>query len=494
MLEFYNIDLKCIIANKLKNYAPIKIINNFQVYGTFNQINNIFIIDELLNANYGSYIFNGVTYYCYIEDIKSTANGLYQYTFTVDPLSTVYYNGGFNSPNLISRCGNGSNRLIDDLLKYQSIPEITQYFLTENADNIYLVLTVLSGGAIVRNNPLQNYTQNPAYNYYALTPGQFIDMCGQVYQWDDSDQAKFVPSIIKINIVDSSDITDVNSTTVSGAVELRYINQSTSMFENKLFPELTEDTKSITFLDPIKIIKPLSKDTLIYKTIPDFTATSNDTLHLCDEYLLNIRNMGQIKFRSADINVNAINSVGYAKAIDFAGSQQIAYLTINGNILYNYKLIAPIPESAPFMFDTSVTNWTSIVSSSLVAIASLGAGLATGGVGLAAGLGVAGGQVSNLVGNVQQAMNGTSSTVGAVGGSVDRASDTPTVLIRWRKNIVGTLNEHIERYGLPLNEIKPLNFATGYLQATDCKIKIKNLPQSIIQQAEQDINNGVFIV
>lgn len=506
-------------ANKLLKQCTVIYDKEVVPYGAFNPNGASFRLDTLHDVNYAKFTYNSHDYYGYV-DVKTDSKGIYNYTITTDPLTTAWYAGCFNVGNKCLYSDLGSNDNLQDTRVAYSHGAITEYIGYYEANGYrnrpaggfrgnWVVMVVLNPNYNVLNydDLGHNYTQNPAFNVYIMYDKAF-EAIMNYYQTklSDKEQTAYSGCIIKLYTIDNSmgwyltkdlkprkniDLYTVNATIKDVA------HQLTLNIDNFWIYDVEGGT--VTY-SPFGGIDNL---------IDGLNATNFQ-----DSILLNVSDCGNISIRGTDI-IKTIKhytdveggtnsyTLSFNRYFDFVGGQQSVIPCINSYTetstgtdvvsweLYQYKVTCPIPSSFPFMFDSSITNWYSVVASTTLGIMSTVANTVAQNYVSAAASAVS--TIGNLAGNIQEAKYGTASISGSTGGSLSNVEQIGDTLY-WVHRTPTNLADIQGKFGKPDGLVRVIGNMTGWVQTEACHLPSNGLPFDIVTQAEQLSNQGFRIV
>lgn len=495
-------------ANKILKNCTVVYDKEVIPYGAFNPNGASFRLDTLHDVNYAKFTYNSHDYYGYV-DVSTDSKGIYTYTITTDPLTTAWYAGCFNTGNICTYSDSGSNdNLQDTRVSYShgAVIDKLGYFEPEgyrdrpagSFDSNYVVMVILNPNY----NKSSLSTQNPAFDVYLMYDRGFAELMKNFQALEDKRQNAYAGCVIKLYTVSS----EIGWHLKQGLAAQKYVdfytvNASVAEAPQQLTLNIDE---SVIF----KLIDPVVKYNAFGNT--GTTLQSMNASNFQDSLIMDIADCGLINLRPTDIVKTAKKFMSdapfydsfyitYRRYYDFVGGQQaiIPYLVLTGSRgsisepLMQYRVNCLIPSSFPFMFDSSITNWNSVVASTSLGIMSTIANTVAQNYVGAATSAVA--TIGNLVGNIQEAKYGTASISGSTGGSLSNViGDTDTVY--WVHRIPTNINDIQGKFGKPDGLVRVVGNLTGWVQTETCHLPSNGLAFNIVNQAEQLANAGFRIV
>lgn len=496
------------VANKILRKCTVIYDREVIPYGAFNPNGASFRLDTLHDVNYAKFTYNSHDYYGYV-DVNTDSKGIYNYTITTDPLTTAWYAGCFNTGNVCVYSDYGSNDNLQDTrvaYSHGATTSMLGYFEPED----YRDRPIGSFGgnyvAMVILNPNYNKsytdTQNPAFDVYVMYDRGFAELMGEFQKYSDKEQTAYSGCIIKLYTLNNAE----GWSLTRGVTAQKYVNFYTV---NASIKDATQQvTQNISEAVIFKV-----KDGVVNYTdfgITSDTIASMNASNFQDSLIMDIADCGLINLRPTDIlkTIKANEStqfksysISYKRYYDFVGGQQaiipniIAYYASGNGYAYQplmqYRVNCPIPSSFPFMFDSSITNWYSVVASTTLGIMSTIANTVAQNYVTAATSAV--GTIGNLAGNIQEAKYGTASISGSTGGSLSNViGDTDTVY--WVHRTPTNINDIQGKFGKPDGLVRVVGNLNGWVQTEACHLPSNGLPFDIVTQAEAASDAGFRIV
>lgn len=495
------------VANKLLRKCTVIYDREVIPYGAFNPNGASFRLDTLHDVNYAKFTYNSHDYYGYV-DVNTDSKGIYNYTITTDPLTTAWYAGCFNTGNLCKYSDLGSNNNLQDTRVAYSHGATTErlgYFEAQgyrdrpvgSFDSNYVVMVILHPDY----NSGSTSTQNPAFDVYLMYDRGYAALIKNFQKLTDKEQNVFAGCIIKLYTLPS----DIGWNLKQGLTSQKYIdlysvNASTSSAITQITLNIDES-----------VIFKLTEPKVTYNTFgtTSLKLNSMNASNFQDSIILDIADAGLISIRPTDILKTAALDDTYDKVdltynryYDFVGGQQaiipyiVSYNSTNAATrverpLMQYRINSPIASSFPFMFDSSITNWYSVVASTTLGIMSTVANTVAQNYATAASSAVA--TIGNLAGNIQEARYGTASISGSTGGSLSNViGDINNVY--WVHRTPTNINDIQGKFGKPDGLVRVIGNMTGWVQTEACHLPSNGLAFNIVNQAEQLSDQGFRIV
>lgn len=448
--------------------------------------------DQFINCNYARYEFNGLTWVCDVE-IETVGNSIVNYILTVDPLSTAYYNGCFNSTQYITRNNSASNyaasHCVDPLLPKdasQTITRITQQILHGEYRYLINVLDPSPGTGSYYYLPSNVSVYSVNYSGLNAFLSDFINM-------SDVKQQQFAPCILGIKAVPVEFLsTSAYPSYQVDGITLRYIQSSV----NTTPEETTITIGSRTDTYQLRGSGDNFNRGINFYFKPSIATFSFMPNELDSVIHIHIPTVGRIECRASSLGTYDVTQIGFRYELNPISGAQRATLICNNVLIEDVYCEEVLKNAMPMMIDTSVVEWNSIISQGFnsVALSTLG-GFITGGYGGAA-LGLVTSGISALASGVSSmisAGNGTSSVNGISGGDIDTFSaNNMNMLIR--KSITFHEDDVHSKYGYLKLAYDNLNSYTGYIQTSNCALPHNGLPRSVIDSANSLLDAGVWVL
>lgn len=501
------------VANKILQNATEVYNQDVTPYGAFDPNGAIFRLSELYDVNYGKFTFNNHDYYGYV-DISVDSKGLYNYRITTDALTTAWYADCFNTNNLCiySNYGNNNN-LQDQRISYSngSIIESIGNFTNSEYDSAtnaykgeYVAMVILNPEHNVATDPSQ-YTQSPAFDVYLMRDWVYELFIQKFHALSDKDQNRFNQCIIKLYIIDSKDgYSLTHNLTATRVITLFSVNSTTG--EDVVYTDIDVG-------EGANYIYNISKaQNFVIETITglstSFLFENINATNYQDSILLSIKNCGLINIKATDLSKTFENiqtspttfDLAYIRYYDFVGGQQAIIPQIRYPALgvfaflplMQYRVNIPLPETFPFMYDSSITNWTSVVASSVLGIISTVGNVAVQNYVAATSSLI--GTGATLAKNISEAKYGPASITGSTGGSLSRVINSGEEKIYFIHKEIVNLIDYQSKYGKPDGKMRNISQLSGWVQSNPCHLISNGLPNDIITAAEQSANNGFEII
>lgn len=144
------------------------------------------------------------------------------------------------------------------------------------------------------------------------------------------------------------------------------------------------------------------------------------------------------------------------------------------------------------MYDSSITNWTSVVASSVLGIISTVGNVAVQNYVAATSSLI--GTGATLAKNISEAKYGPASITGSTGGSLSRVINSGEEKIYFIHKEIVNLIDYQSKYGKPDGKMRNISQLSGWVQSNPCHLLSNGLPNDIIIAAEQSANNGFEII
>ena len=482
--NFYKINQSSDVANKLDNETPIFSVN-IDLPQTISSSGCVVILDQAIEANFASYIWNGAEWGGYVT-VDTMGNGIYSYNIKVDPLTTCWMNNCFKSQQYIERCTGGgaiANRVRDPLISV--LPEKTIYrgTIASISNNVVYILNVPN---VLPNNNIRN----SGIRSYLLTADQLTKIIAEVYKMADKERASVLSGFLSIIAIPSNHVPNIFNYNVSDkTVYLPYIASYT-------VGNIPVDYKITSTQCTAKIQDNVSENSLIYKST-EVNIPSTPFLITTGSVSIDVSNLGTLNVDLASHGITKLTSIGYAYTIEPIGGVQKAYPYINGDVIWDVSISSKLGLNFPLYYDSHVTDYTQILMSGVSTVLSAVGAVATGGTSLpiqaalgAAALTSAGSIFTSLAvesGTTQTAINS------ATGLTPDVVSNHPsTYTVKFNSPVHQTDVEN--RFGKLKMSYDSLAGYKGYIQTRACDFPLNGLPYSIVREAESMVDAGVHII
>ena len=435
--------------------------------------------DQFINCNYARYEFNGLTWVCDVE-IETVGNSIVNYILTVDPLSTAYYNGCFNSQQYMMRApgeATASGLIADPLVSVSPMAEIYSGTLGNIAPyNFSVVLNAVNYDYSNRY-PINSYIMSsPNYNAF-LTELLGIE--------SEVDRLSLLQSILSCYYVPNSLIPSFSKST-QAAITLPYISSEWFKPETRL--------KSYTFSQ--LAYNRTFEDTGSSSDYVTFDVNTNISL---DEYsytnavlIIDFPNVGTTTIPLFQYGFSTITNVGVAYAFDSISGSQTIYPIINGDIFYELSQSNNIGTNFPVICDTSITNWTQTAINTAVSAVTGGiTSIATANP-VPIALAVLGNIAATASTYNQEALSSTA-LKGGYGFNVDYSFNKQPTYKVIAKQPIFEQDVH-SRFGYLKLAYDNLSGYSGYIQTSNCALPHNGLPRSVIDSANSLLDAGVWIL
>lgn len=503
IFKFYKYSDTNIAPNKLKVATAVKSIDIYAPQVITPQGCNI-ITKEYIEANLAEYTHQGIRYICNCN-FTGMGNNMYNYSLTVDPLSTAWYNDCFDKNNMIARSNLGTFKNDGALLRDTQPTKIIQQ-MNELSQDIYVVMTILNPTVNVNDGfKLSGYGSS----IYVLTPKQFNefylkfskkDYTTNTREGNAAAQAKvseLAACINNIYIINSSFINQgilvsgdrINLTTVS---ENNFLYDTTFIFDVATYGSIKRIIQSSTTINN-SVQKIINLDNPI--NINEDTITGNICIQSCLGF------NATIPLNNISSSISSITSVGYRLSIAYATGDFVAEPMINGSVIFENRYTGNAAISIPFMYDSTIQTfaestltWVSTISQMIGGAVVIGSTMVANpilGGATAALTGV--GAATSLMSNFEQYnSSGTSYKFGAGGSPTINNAISSYIIISYTPVVNKTSYQN--RFGKADMESRNLMNLSGPVQTINCIAKMNNLNYSIIQSAQAQCDVGIWIL
>lgn len=481
-------------------------VEGFTVYGSFDPHSAVFYLSDYYPANYAKYEFNAVTYYGACT-VSVTTRGEYEYSVTVDPLTTAWYHGII--PNSVQWCDYISDSdyigEIDPRLTISDdLTVIRQEYgpVIKDSDFDVWLITANPNGTQYSG---QDYRMTPgAYSVYVFT--RHDDLNGvQHYRRFLRNLFKLQQTYGALTSIDNYLQSMIKAYIVPHAF---FSNQRNIPIEDvelhSLGGELLNDDDSIVVpssgaFEPYKAYHVPLQDSVAPSSI---TATFNifnyrSGPQRAGAWSVVIPFVGEVSFTPSqcfpitafEIGVKiTLNPIGGFYVVQMGYSVPPDGYVPFANALYTF----PCSESTVIM---------SPGSPSFQAMSSIGSYLSIF-------LGMASGNMGSVGALAGQVVNDTTSLLSSHGGSFkgttdgspyrsDIAEDSKiTLYVTYHDYLTTEPGTFWEKYGAPYQGTALLSArigSGGYFQTRRAMFVCGNLPQEIVRQAESACDSGIYI-
>ena len=525
-IKFYKYNNLDICPNKLKSATNVETID-IDAPQIMQNLGISFLLDRAIEANIAEYWLKGIQYIAYV-DYSTSGNNMYTYRLTIDNLATAWYNKCFDRYNMVARSNLG-NKLYDNSLTLADTPVINTYDFDDISGSNYVALTVLAPPDSI--SPTSKLMSNPLFDCYLLSLEQYKTFFTNFLKEDAATQKIYGPSILSVKIIEGNAINTecTEYKQVTGIPLYSFntevytnasINTAITINENfaygpdgsKLSEAAIKDIKSTDlYRNPnnITYAVPFGATVTIRKLKNSSTAANNQflskditynftvtTSNYNTTFMLNVKNIGVITFTPADIDITTITSVGYDINTDPISGNTWAYLRVNGKRYDRLNVSGNVSMSAPFTYDSSVTNWyDTVANGTLQMIGGLGQSFIPG-MRVAGALNILGGAVNtglSIAGQNQEALLAPYSISGSTGNSIYNTTLYSSKLI---VTTIPAINSqgYQDRFGKADYTSRNITQLTGPVQTINCVASMNNLNINIINIATNQCDNGIWIL
>lgn len=445
--------------------------------------------DQFINCNYARYEFNGLTWVCDVE-IETVGNSIVNYILTVDPLSTAYYNGCFNSQQYISRCGGEGSyaalNLRDPMINTEQVLSVVSGTIdTVNDPDVFIINSVLPASSTLSS----YFSDCPTYiASYLMGKSQIASLINEIYTMEsqvdrNSIMASFLPCYATYSgrIPSYFDYSKKN-------IYLPFITSYT--LEANVPTYFAFETNCYALRE-----KQSGNDIFINKSVT-VNFEGNSATYGKAIANIDVSNVGSFSVPLAEYGIKNVETIGYSYTMDSISGLQKAYPYINGTVIKDISVTSVLGTNFPLYFDTQVADWSQSLLTAVTGIAgaglAIGFGAATGGAGAAlapAALAGAAGLFSN---EITQGQSRTTVSGGA-GYSPDLTAKKRSSYNILYPTYVHENDVH-SKYGYLKLAYDNINSYKGYIQTSNCALPHNGLPRSVIDSANSLLDAGVWVL
>ena len=445
--------------------------------------------DQFINCNYARYEFNGLTWVCDVE-IETVGNSIVNYILTVDPLSTAYYNGCFNSSQYITRCGSGGTyaalNLRDPMINTEQILNVLhgEIDTISNPDS-YIINTALPASTTLS----AYFSECPTYiASYLMSSAQVASLMNEIYTMESQvDRNSIMASFLPCYAVFSGRIPsyfDYNKNNIY----LPFITSYTLQDNVPTYFAFQTNCRALR-------IKQYNNDVFIHKSV--VANFKGDSLTYGKAIAnIDVSNVGSFSVPLAEYGIKDVETIGYAYTFDSISGLQKAYPYINGTIIKDISATSVIGTNFPLYFDTQVADWSQSLLTAVTGIAgaglAIGFGAATGGAGAALAPAALAGASTLFSNEITQGQSRTTVSGGA-GYSPDLTSKKNSSYNILYPSYIHEGDVH-SKYGYLKLAYDNLNSYTGYIQTSNCALPHNGLPRSVIDSANSLLDAGIWVL
>ncbi len=481
-------------VNKI-NHSTKVVEVEAEVYGDFYFGSASFVLSEKWPSNYCVYRDEKYNLtYCGWTMASTNANGLYTYYITEDILEMAWIDGCFNDTAMVNYSSLGSDYLFDDRAKYlDRVSATSEYMITPkrypdnaNGDYIFVYANVCSYPVYNPGHP-QRLAAPDGVATYIFTLKAWYDFT-ENFETDEEHSKEFGQCIlgcgmITADLINKKDIRATNTITLyryeSSGADLWSIDLPQGDVAYEYWGNVpTSAPVSDSYCDPVYYDIPSGGIELYgYRKKGTFT--------------LNIRNGAKIEGNLSQLNVDKITSIGYLPSVSYTGQTVKYILMVNGNPREDITVLASLPNTFPFGYDSTYVSWAQYASQGIGMVAQLAtvsakpASATFGAIQSAA-------QIAQLVETSE--IGGTSMT-GSAGGHPDFNSGyTGGAKFVWNEPV--DLDNFQAMYGKPDYHMRNLSTLRGYVQTANARLKSPTGCMSVGTRPVDDTLNssGIFIL
>lgn len=508
-------------------------------YGDFDPLNARFVCDTYYNVNFGFFKYKDIYYDGYIT-VSTLSEGLYQYSFTIDPISTCWDNGCFDCmnfveyadyKNLIGISGNRIDRTLtpDPRFANEAVPTRQLFTVDTTINYNSWVVLVLSNPILGTTDGTIDQADGEWDGENITDPGDHMYIMNQKAYWE-----------LYKNLMDTKPIWDIWGKGYTRTAQkiiaqcVKRVYYVPEYVKNDLLSAgnlFTQPSVAFRFVYAFEWLGIESNDLGIRQVnVPvgeqgsvlygiNLEYTRNCPVHSVDtsglssdlKYVLNGMItidqplVGSIKFTPSKLGLKTLDSVGFRNKYNITGGTFESHLVVNGIDYYQYKATGVVSSTMPIViFDEGATNSQnpSAVGNSIAQLVGNtptntkipeSAGMILGG--LSTGF-----QLGQMIGQIPQGNYAGvySAGSGLGGGAMWGYGTTPTQIeFLYTKKIKDSTSSNW--YGDPyfgmanLSQLSTVANYSGYCKTKDCHLKMKQLPYSIVSSAESQCDQGVYL-
>lgn len=445
--------------------------------------------DQFINCNYARYEFNGLTWVCDVE-IETMGNSIVNYILTVDPLSTAYYNGCFNSNQYITRCGqstaNAALNVKDPMINFEPVLSVVRGTIdTVNDPDIFIINTALPASSTLAS----YFGECPTYiASYLMTKSQIASLMNEIYTMEsqvdrNSIMASFLPCYA----------------TYSGRVP-SYFDYSKKNIYLPFITSYALETNVPQYFAFDTNCAALRRtqngnDIFINKSVT-VNFEGNSATYGKAIANIDVSNVGSFSVPLAEYGIKNVETIGYSYTMDSISGLQKAYPYINGTIIKDISVTSVLGTNFPLYFDTQVADWSQSLLTAVTGIAgaglAVGLGIATGGAAAAIAPAVLAGTSAIVSNEITQGQSRTTVSGGA-GYSPDLTSKKNSSYNILYPSYIHEGDVH-SKYGYLKLAYDNLSGYSGYIQTSNCALPHNGLPRSVIDSANSLLDAGVWVL
>lgn len=506
-------------------------------YGDFDPLNARFVCDTYYNVNFGFFKYKDIYYDGYIT-VSTLSEGLYQYSFTIDPISTCWDNGCFDCLNYVEFADrkDGFVSGYSSQIDYTTLPDPRLPFVSVMNNQFF----DLPNAEITADSYVVMVTKNPILGTDDVFDGNDADPGDQIYIVTQKAYWAFYANLMKDSFLNpggtpETGYNDVTQRCVSQSIKRTYfvpkyvfndLNSSGSLLETSVIalrfayePEflgITGDLQIKELQIPIQSGETIDANSKAF--VVKHTPTYNMPSHTVDlnipstdmKYAINGSVeifqpfIGSVSFTPSEIGITSLVSVGFRNKYNLTGGTNEMHIVVNGVDQYDYKTTGTISSEMPLvifgdkqspdMNGTNLGNAMGDLFASPLLSKGQAASAAAGSV-LSAGVGLA----ATFAQAAHAATPNTFCAGKGLGGGAMWINGTNKSFVRlgYTKNTYS--DDFRKMYGVPiygmanLSTIANSTYYSGYCKTKDCHLKMKQLPYSIVSSAEAQCDQGVYL-
>lgn len=445
--------------------------------------------DQFINCNYARYEFNGLTWVCDVE-IETVGNSIVNYILTVDPLSTAYYNGCFNSQQYISRCGGEGSyaalNLRDPLINTEQVLSVVRGTIDTVLNPEYYIINAV----IPTNSVTTTYFDDcPTYiASYLMSRSQVKSLINEIYDIESqTDKTSIMASFLPCYAVYSGRIPSYFNYSKNN-IYLPYITSYTLQANTPKYHYFDTQCTAIR-------VTQSGNDIFINKSVSvNFEGNSASFGRAIAN--IDVSNVGSFSVPLAEYGIKNVETIGYSYTMDSISGLQKAYPYINGTIIKDISVTSVLGTNFPLYLDTQVADWSQSILTAVTGIAgaglAVGLGIATGGAAAAVAPAILAGGSALLSNEITQGQSRTTVSGGA-GYTPDLTSKKKSSYNIVYPTYVHENDVH-SKYGYLKMAYDNINNYTGYLQTSNCALPHNGLPRSVIDSANSLLDAGIWIL
>lgn len=497
-----------------KNVANKNIINtsyagNVTPFGEFTPRNAQFVLDDLYNVNYGYFVFNGITFWGYV-DVSVHTKGYYIYTFRIDGLTTAYKNGCFNTNVFVEYASIGASNISNEIksipdsrCKIQPLPVRNFVQITDASNAFYIILNV---NTQITANSTTGTSGNPTTISYVMTNTQyneFLTKVGETFRWlDENVSNQVLNSIVNCYIipkkyVDESWLGDTTDVRLGG-----FINVQLDIGTTMAYHEWSVPVSGLRFIGHRSAAYEINFNvTSDYINHFNYITSDKAAEYASLEITMHGEFIGSLNFSPCTYGFNTMFGLGMKVVIEYGSGMICFYPTIRESSSNTYTII-----DRTLRCETKLTEIMPTLQSTgdnlglYKTMVSFACGFASN-----AAAGNIGGTVKSVVETAGELFFNQAPSQANIepvtGGSIDRASHQGSYLYLKYNQYIPDYNNFTRLYGRPVFKMMNLSSSefnnvdyTGYCQTRECQLQQSaGVPDYVIEEANSMLNAGAYI-